>query len=106
MSAVSRILRLYHTSLKTAAIQNKNTVVSLCLSTVDIECQMLSMMRVLLVLMAFNLLLNMPVLELKNKKGKSPTRLLFSHQKVALLRERLRIKKLARWNEKTKAGIF
>jgi len=64
---------------------------------------MLSMMRVLLVLMAINLLLNMPVLELKNKREKTPTQLSFQHQKVALLRERLRIKKLAR---RSSLGIF
>ena len=61
---------------------------------------MLSIMRVLLVLMAINLWINMPVLELKNnRKQQSPA--LFPQQKVALLRERLRIKKLALWNERT-----
>ena len=62
--------------------------------------RMLSIMLVLLVLMAINLWINMPVLELKNNaKQQSPA--LFPQQKVALLRERLRIKKLALWNERT-----
>jgi hypothetical protein len=94
------VLVLCHMSLMKDAIPNKKMQLSPYAFGPNGTPWMLSIMRVLLVLMAINLWINMPVLELKNnRKQQSPA--LFPQQKVALLRERLRIKKLALWNERT-----